>query len=308
MRGSPRRKFLVKKLKKLNLKYKIFYGLTGKTNREKKLIYDQYDRYRVLSYLGRDMGFNEIGNMYTLIRRLKYASKKKLENVILLDDDFYPSNLLKEWVNKRVYFKGSKIVHFHCAGSGFLEKKKINILNNKYKVYFAKTHLNNYGAAQFTNEAIEKFLKISKGKTIGVGDYPFDLSKNKIQLLQVTPFLGYPDDRGYSYLHKDRMNKNKEISFGISKKIKKILYTNLGSKKAEALLDIIRVFYYLLFIPFIFRKIKNFEYYNDIFIKKNLCKLINFFFHSYIDVKKIHNLKKSYPKDLMKYYGINKVY
>jgi hypothetical protein len=307
MRGSVRRKFLVKKLKKLNLKYKIFYGLTGKTIRERKLIYDQYDRYRTLSYLGRDMGFNEIGNMYTMIRRLKYAAKKKLENVILLDDDFYPSYLLKEWINKRVYFKGCKIVHFHCAGSGFL-KKKINILNSKYKLYYAKTHLNNYGAAQFTNKAIEKFLKITKGKTIGVGDYPFNLSKNRIQLLQATPFLGYPDDRGYSYLHKDRMNKNKKISFRISKKIKKICYSKLGFKKSEALLDIIRIFYYLLFIPFILRKIKNYEYYNEIFVKKNLYKLQNFFFHNYVDVKEIHNSRNSYPKDLMKYYNIDKVY
>jgi hypothetical protein len=49
--------------------------------------------------------------------------KKKLENAIFFDDDFYPSSDLKNWINKRVYFKGCKIVQFHCAGFGFLKKK-----------------------------------------------------------------------------------------------------------------------------------------------------------------------------------------
>jgi GR25 family glycosyltransferase involved in LPS biosynthesis len=308
MRNSPRIKILLNRLKKLNLKYKIFYGITGKTIRERKLIYDQYDRSKVLKYLGRDMGFNEIGGMYTILRMLKYAQKKKLENVIIFDDDFYPSSDLKNWINKRVYFRGCKIVQFHCAGSGFLEKKYINILNNKRRAYFAKTHLNNFGAGQITKHAIKKYLQITKGKTIGVGDYPFNLKKNKIELLQVLPFLGYPDDRGKSYLHKDRKNKNKNISFAIFKKIKKIITLNLSPDKAEILLDMMRVFYYLLLIPFILRKIKNFSYYNEIFFQKNLYKVKNLFFNQYMDVKVVHNSKKSYPIDLEKYYYKKKKY
>jgi hypothetical protein len=47
MRNSPRRKFLLNKLKKLNLKYKIFNGISGKTISERKLIYDEIFKKRV---------------------------------------------------------------------------------------------------------------------------------------------------------------------------------------------------------------------------------------------------------------------
>jgi GR25 family glycosyltransferase involved in LPS biosynthesis len=302
MKKSPRRKFLTKKLRDLNIKYKIFNGISGKNSKERKIIYDQYDRSRVFKYLGRDMGFNEIGAGYTWLRIFKYAVKKNLKNIIIFGDDFYPSSLLKKWIEKRTYFKGSKIIHFHCDGIGFLKKKKISCLNNKFKVYYAKTHLTNFGAAQVTIEAMRNYLKVTNGMTIGVGDYPFNLFKNKIQLMQVIPFLGYPDDRGFSYLHKDRKKKNKGISFLFSKKIKKIIEKNFSPNISDTILNILRGFYYLLFIPFIFRKIKNYNYYNDIFFQKNLCRLINFFFQCYIDVKKVHNSESSYPDDLKKYY------
>lgn len=301
MKNSPRRKFLVNKLKKLNLKYKLFNGISGKTIKERKLIYDQYDREEVLKYLGRDMAFNEIGSVYTTLRIFKYALKKNLENIIIFNDDFFPSSLLKDWVEKRIYFKGCKIIQFHCDGTGFLEKKKF-FLKDKYKVYYAKTHLNNFGAAQVTINAIKKFLEVTKGMTTGVGDYPFNLFKNKIQLMQVVPFLGYPDDRGYSYLHKGRKKKNSNLSFFFLKKIKRIIEKSLNTYNSEIVLNTFRALYYLLFIPFIFRKIKNYNYYNDIFFQKNLCRVKNFFFRSYLDVKNIHNSSDSYPEDLKKYY------
>jgi hypothetical protein len=120
--------------------------------------------------------------------------------------------------------------------------------------------------------------------------------------MQVVPFLGCPDDRGFSYLHKERKKKNNVISFLFIKKIKYIIEKNMNPNTSETILNILRGFYYLLFIPFIFRKIKNYNYYNDIFFQKNFCRLINFFFQCYMDVKKIHNSADSYPEDLKKYY------
>ena len=76
MRNSPRLQYITKRLKHLNLKYKIFYGIEGKNEKEKKIIYSQYDRDRVFKYLGREMGFNEIAGMWKLIKMFKYAKKK----------------------------------------------------------------------------------------------------------------------------------------------------------------------------------------------------------------------------------------
>ena len=46
MKSSPRLPILLKILKKLNLKYKIFYGLTGKNMEEIKKVYIFLLRFR----------------------------------------------------------------------------------------------------------------------------------------------------------------------------------------------------------------------------------------------------------------------
>ena len=90
MKKSPRLKYITKRLKQLNLKYKIFYGIAGKNESERKIIYSQYDREKVLNYLGREMGFNEIASQWKVLKMFKYAVKKKYENIIYIDDDLYP--------------------------------------------------------------------------------------------------------------------------------------------------------------------------------------------------------------------------
>ena len=297
MRNSPRLKYLTKKLQELNLKYKIFYGIEGKNQKEKEIIYSQYNRKKVLSHVGREMGFNEIGGMYTIIRIYKYAVKKNLKNIIYFDDDFYPSFLFKEWVDNKIYFEGNKIIQFQCMPPGFLKKKSLNVLNNRVKVYYAKTHLFNPGAAQVTIGFIKKFLKITKGKTIGLGDYPFNFFKNNIELMQTMPFLGYPDNRGFSYLAQDRKSFER-TSF---KKIRKFIYKKFSIATINYILNLLRIPYYLFFIPFLLRKYKNLDYYMEYYFDKQFCKVKNFFFNSYIDIEKIYALKSSDPKDLKKY-------
>lgn len=297
MKKSIRRKYLIKKLKKLKLKYKIFYGIEGKNKKEKKIIYSQYNRKKVLSYVGREMGFNEIGGMYSIIRAYKYAIKKKLNNIIMFDDDFYPSSAFKEWVDSRVYFEGNKIIQFQCMPPGFLKKESISVLNGKVKVYHAKTHLFNPGGAQVTIGYMKKFLKITKGKTIGLGDYPFNLFKHNIELMQTVPFLGYPDNRGHSYMVPDRKTFDK-TSFV---KLRKFLYRKFSTQKINYIFNILRIPYYLFFIPFLLGKYKNIDHYMEYYFDKQLCKIKNFFLNCYIDIEKIYSKKSTYPKDLKKY-------
>lgn len=305
MKRSRRRKYLISKLKKLNLKYKIFYGIDEGNVKGKKIVYSNYDRLAVLKYLGRDMGFNEIGGMYTVLRIMKYAVEKKLKNIIIFDDDFYPSSLLKEWVNKKIYFEGKKIVQFHCKGYGFLKKKSIKVLNNKVRIYYAKTHLNNFGAAQLTYEYMKSFLEITGGKVTGVGDYPIDLNKYNLQLMQTIPFLGYPDDRNQSFLQNDRDFLKKNFEYKIINCLKDINKKN-GFIKNRKIINFLKIIYYLSFVPYFLKtKITLHSYYVH-FFHKALCNLINYFFKCYLDVDNIHSSSKSYPKDLKKYYFISK--
>lgn len=62
-----------------------------------------------------------------------------------------------------------------------------------------------------------------------------------------------------------------------------------------------RIPYYVLFIPFLLRKYKNFDYYTEYYFEKYFYKLINPIFNLYIDIDKIYTLKSSYPKDLENY-------
>ena len=161
----------------------------------------------------------------------------------MLNDDFYPSKLFKEWVDKKISFKGNKIIGFQCFPPGFLKKNYQTVLNGKVKVYEAKTHLFNSGCSQVTLGFIKKFLKVTNGKVIGNGDYPIDFRKHNI-------------------------------------------------------FNVLRIPYYILFIPFFFRKYKNFSYYIEYYFEKYFYKLINPIFNKYLDIEKIYTLKSSYPKDL----------
>ena len=297
MKSSPRLPILLKRLKKLNLQCRIFYGLTGKNKEEIKKVYSVYDKQKVVNRTGREMGFNEIGSGYTTTRVLKYCLKKKYENVIIMHDDFHPSKLFKEWIEKKTYFKGNKIIGFQCFPPGFLKKKYTTFLDEKVRVHEAKTHIFNSGCSQVTIGFIKKFLKITNGKIIGNGDYPFDFRKYDITMLQTLPFLAYPDDRGISFLTSDR-DKLENTSF---KDCRKLLYKIFGIKFINTILNFLRIPYYILFIPFLIRKYKNLDYYIEYYFEKYFYKLINPFFNFYIDIQKIYTLKSSYPVDLKKY-------
>lgn len=83
----------------------------------------------------------------------------------------------------------------------FFKKNYETVLNGKVKIYETKTHLFNSGCNQVTLEFIKKFLKITKGKVVGNGDYPIDFRKNNITMLQTLPFLAYPDDKKFFFFN-----------------------------------------------------------------------------------------------------------
>jgi len=297
MKNSPRLPFLIKRLKQLNLKYKIFNGIDGKKQHERDQVYKVYNKEAVLKRTSREMGFNEIGGCYTFLRVLKHCVKKKLKNTIILNDDFYPSKLFKEWIDKKVYFKGDKIIGFQCFPPGFLKKKYKTVLNGRVKVYESKTHLFNSGCNQVTIGFAKKYLRISKNKVIGNGDWPFNFKKHNVTMLQTLPFLAHHNDKGVSFLRKDRMELEK-IYF---KNYRKFLFKIFGIRYSNLLFNFIRIPYYIFFIPFLLRKYKNLDYYIEYYFDKQFCKIKNFFYNSYIDIEKIYSLKSSYPNDLKRY-------
>jgi hypothetical protein len=296
MRNSPRLPILIRRLKKFNLKYKVFYGL-NENEKNKKIIYKFYNQKLSKKRMGREMGFHEIGTNYTQMRMFKYAQKKKYNNVILMADDVYPSQMFKEWIDKRVYFTGNKNIGFQCVPTGVLYNKYSTVLNKRIKIYKAKTHLFNSNCNQHTIGYIKKFIKITKGKSIGNGDFPFNLKKNNLELLQTVPFLTYHDDESFSYINKDRERFEKPYF----KKFRNFIYKKFSTKNINLILNFFRYFYYLLFIPIFLRKYKNLEYYIEYYFEKFFYKFVSIFTKRYIDIENIYSLKSTYPPDLKKY-------
>jgi hypothetical protein len=297
MKNSPRLPRLIRRLKKFNLKYKIFYGFNGNKQSEVNEVYSHYDKKKVVNRIGRELGFNEMSAVYTAIRVYKYAKKKKLDNIIMMMDDSYPSFLFKEWIDKKICFTGSKIIGLQCFPTGFLKKKNESVLNGKVKIYQAKTHLFNSNCYQITSDAIKKKISISKGKIVGNGDWPINFKKNNISMFQTLPFLIFPDDKGFSFITKDR-DKLEKTSF---KKFRKLLYKFFGIKFSNTIFNVIRIPYYIFFIPFFLGKYRNFDYYIEYYFEKYFYKLINPIFNFYIDIHDICILKSSYPSDLKKF-------
>jgi hypothetical protein len=297
MKNSPRLPRLIRRLKKFNLKYKIFYGFYGNKQSEVNKVYSHYDKKKVVNRIGRELGFNEMSGNYLTIRMYKYAQKKKLDNIICMTDDAYPSFLFKEWIDKKICFTGSKIIGLQCYSSGFLKKKNESVLSGKVKIHQAKTHLFNSNCYQITSDAIKNIFSVSKGKIVGNGDWPINFKKNNIKMFQTLPFLIFPDDKGFSFINKDRIKLEKTLF----KDFKKFFYKFFGTKFANKILNFLRIPYYVLFIPFLFRKYKNFDYYVEYYFEKYFLKLVNPIFNFYIDVENICYLKSSYPRDLKKF-------
>jgi hypothetical protein len=81
---------------------------------------------KVKKYIGREMFFNEIASHYHNLRTHKYIVKKKIKNAICMDDDTYPSELFKKWLDANIILEGNKILGFFCAPQGFIKKSEKN--------------------------------------------------------------------------------------------------------------------------------------------------------------------------------------
>jgi hypothetical protein len=85
------------------------------------------------------------------------------------------------------------------------------------------------------------------------------------------------------------------------KNFRKHLYKIFGIKLINKIFNFFRIPYYILLIPFITGKYKNFNYYKEYYLEKYFLKLVNPIFKLYIDIEDIYSHKSSYADDLKKY-------
>ena len=289
LKKSKRIKFLIRRLKKLNLKYKIIDGINGKELEKKNKLYKYFSRDIIRKKIGRDMSPSEIGAAASHLKAYKFIVSNKIQRAVIFEDDAFPSIQFKSWIENTSFNRTDAILSFFAYPSGYLNKNKIKKFdNNNISVFLSKTHIYSSSCYLINSQTAKKILKVTKGKVINYADWGFNTIKDKISLFVTMPFLVVMSDRGISNLSSER-NK-------ILLKSNKF-FKNLNSKK---ILFFPKIFYYLFFIPYIFRKYQDFAFYMEHYFIKNYFRLKNIFFDSEIDLYKVSYNRNYYVKDLRK--------
>jgi len=287
LKNSKRVKFLKKRLKDIKINFNVLNGINGnllKKNKKLKLICNFKN---IKKNIGRTMSPSEIGAAASHLKAYKYIIKNNISNAIIMEDDAYPSNLLKKWVlSSKTKFAGYGIVSFYAYPSGFLFKRPESTPLKNIFIYKSASHLFNNSCYQINKMTCEKILSLTKGLVNGYPDWPFNVKKDKIPLYVTIPYLTIINDRGSSNLKNDR----DKILEKQSPKIKKII--------PKFLIPFFSFLYYFFFIPYLNGNYANFRNYYEHHFEKRYILLKNFFFSNYIDQKKNFYLKKNYPKDL----------
>lgn len=289
LKKSKRIKFLIKRLKKLNLKFKIIDGIHGKELDKKNKLDKYFDKNLIRKKIGREMSPSEIGAAASHIKAYKFIAKNKVPRAVIFEDDAFPSIHFKNWIKNTSFNEPNAILSFFAYPSGYLNKNKIKKFdNNDISVFLSKTHIYSSSCYLINNQTAKKILKVTKEKVINYPDWGFNTIKDKIRLFVTMPFLVVISDRGISNLSSDR-NKILLKSNNI--------FTKLNSK---SLLFFPKIFYYLFFIPFILRKYQDLPFYIEHYFIKNYFRLKNIFFNSEIDLYKVSYNRNHYVKDLRK--------
>ena len=289
LKNSKRLPYLKKKLNNLKIKFKIIDGINGNYYYKKKKLDKISDEKIIFKTIGRRMSPSEIGAAASHIKAYKFIVKNNIDQAIIFEDDAIPSSILKEWINNDYKLENNEILSFFAYPSGFLEKKPFKkILNNKISLHYSKTHIYSNSCYQINNYTCKKILSITKGKVIGLADWPFNTSIHSIKLIVTLPFLTVINDRGISNLSASR---NKILGE------KNVLIKNLIPK---SILLIIELIYYIFFIPYFFGKYKNLQFYNEHFYKKKIELLKNYFSKSGLNLYEMSYKTRFYIEDLKK--------
>jgi GR25 family glycosyltransferase involved in LPS biosynthesis len=290
LKNSDRIDRLKKRLKILNINYRILLGINGSNKTNNKKLKKVYNKKKTISFISRELAFPEIAASYAHLKAYEIIVKKKIMSAIIMEDDVYPSKMMSHWVKNNIKIDDNYILSFYVyPGLGFIYKKpKIeNILNtnkNKINTHDAKTHLLNGSCYQINYQTCKKILKITNRKVCGFVDWPINLQNNKINLGVTLPYL-------------NTFMKNKSNTAAAREKMTPNIF-HFKFKLPIIILNILKTFYYLSLIPYFFGRYNNFNFYYEYFLFKHLQLIKNNFLSNYYNTEKIYNNKKFYSSDL----------
>ena len=287
LKNSKRFHVIKKRLKKLKIKFIKINAINGPGYNKKNKLNRISDRKKIYKNIGREMSPSEIGAAASHLKTYAYIAKNKIDQAIILEDDAYLSEKICEWIKNKIKSENNEIIGFFAYPGGIIEKKPLRTVLKNIQIHKAKTHIFNSACYTINNFTAKKILKITKGKVIGLPDWPFSTITDSITLKITIPFMALSNDKGVSYLKKSR----DEILKSKIQKIRKII--------PKKIFEIISIIYYLTFLPFILGKYKNFNFYVEHFFLKKFYGFINFFTKIYFNQKELYFKENYYCKDLI---------
>ena len=287
LKKSARITFLEERMKKLELKFNIVPGVNGVNYEKKSKINIISDQDKILKTIGRKMSASEIGASASHLKIYRYIIRNNLTQCIVMEDDAFPSVLLKEWACSNSEVANGEILSFYSNPSGFVYKKIYRRALSKINIYKSKTHLFSSACYQININTCEKIISLTNNEVSSIPDWPINLENNKINLRVAIPFIALIDDKNVSYLNESRNKILETTSFPFKKIIPKIFTGILAN------------LYTLTLLRFFLGKGGSFENFYEHFFKKSIYSVINFFNNKYFDMSKVYYDKKYYTEDLI---------
>ena len=226
LKKSTRIIFLEERMKKLKLKFNIVYGVNGVNYEKKKKIKIISDQDKIFKNIGRKMSAPEIGASASHLKVYKYIIRNGLTQCIVMEDDAFPSVLLKEWACSNNEVGNDEILSFYSYANGFVYKKIFRSFFHKINIYKSKTHLFSSSCYQININTCKKIIDLTGSKVNNIPDWPVNLENNKINLYVTIPFVALIDDKNVSYLNESRNKILETISSPYKKKNSKNIYWN----------------------------------------------------------------------------------
>jgi len=284
---NSNREYLIKqRLNFLKINYKIFYAIDGRDPNNFKILQKKYNQKKCLNELGRDMKYTEISNAEGHLRIYQYIVNNNISNAVIMEDDCYPSKLLRDWLKLDYFFSKNKydiIQIYHSYG--LVYKNSFTLIPENFFLYKACFTIPYTTCYQISKKACKYIIKRNK-KVSRLVDWPINFYNNKINQHVVLPYIVSLrfDHISTSY------QKNLWIKFNKLKDIKKFI----------PFYNFISALYYFSHLPFFFGIVKNYSYYKEVFLLKKIFYFKNFFLSNFINLENIQKKKKLYPLDLRK--------
>ena len=283
VKNTSREAQIRKRLNFLKINFKFVYAINGYNKINYKYLNKIYDKNTSFRLLGRYLTYPEISNAEGHLRICKLIIRKKINNAIIMEDDCYPSKELKQWLKLSYYFnnKNFDIIQLYHK-FGLASKKPVQIVKNFsiYRTCFSIPYATCY---QISIKACKLFVKKNKVITRNA-DWPIDLYNSTLKQFIALPFV-----TSVHFDHeKTSCQKYLWDGYRSVKKIKNII----------PFYNILSAIYYILHIPFIFGKFKDYSFYKENYLLRKIYFVKNLFSKKYINLEKTFYYKKYYPNDL----------